>query len=460
MATSPLFGWEEPDDTDLVKDGAAAMRTLGNAIDTSMGDLLGGTSGQILSKASATDMDFAWITNDIGDITSVGVTSPITGGGTSGAVTIAIQDATTAQKGAVQLSDSTSTTSSILASTPTAVKSAYDLANTANTAVTTNNFFAGKNKIINGDFAINQRNFTSVTTTATFGFDRWYLNLSGGTGTYSAQTFTVGSAPVAGYESKNFARLAVTTGNDYCRLDQKIENVRTFAGQTVTVSFWAKGTNPATLGSLNVTLVQDFGTGGSPSSQVIQNFGSFTLTGSWARYSVTGTVPSISGKTIGTAGNDSIAFSFGQGSNISTDSWTLDIWGVQVEAGSVATAFQTATGTIQGELAACQRYYVQFGGNIAFENIGNGSASSTTKAIISLPLPVRQRSTNQTLTAASLTLNDGITTTAVSSIVFNSQGLDCVRLEATVASGLTQYRPYFLYANNTTAMFIGVSAEL
>jgi hypothetical protein len=64
MATSPLFGWEEPDDTDLVKDGAAAIRTLGNAIDTSMGDLLGGTSGQVLSKASNTNMDFTWVTSD------------------------------------------------------------------------------------------------------------------------------------------------------------------------------------------------------------------------------------------------------------------------------------------------------------------------------------------------------------------------------------------------------------
>lgn len=64
MATTTNFGWETPDDTDLVKDGAAAMRTLGNSIDTSFIDLKGGTTGQVLSKASGTDLDFSWIEQD------------------------------------------------------------------------------------------------------------------------------------------------------------------------------------------------------------------------------------------------------------------------------------------------------------------------------------------------------------------------------------------------------------
>jgi len=63
MANTTNFGWETPDDTDLVKDGAAAMRTLGSAIDTSMGDLKGGTTGQFLAKNSNTDMDFVWSTS-------------------------------------------------------------------------------------------------------------------------------------------------------------------------------------------------------------------------------------------------------------------------------------------------------------------------------------------------------------------------------------------------------------
>jgi hypothetical protein len=64
MATTTNFGWETPDDTDLVKDGALAIRTLGSAIDTSLVDLKGGTTGQVLSKNSNTDMDFTWVTSD------------------------------------------------------------------------------------------------------------------------------------------------------------------------------------------------------------------------------------------------------------------------------------------------------------------------------------------------------------------------------------------------------------
>ena len=71
MPTTTNFGWTTPADTDLVKDGAAAIRTLGNGIDTSLLDLKGGTTGQILSKASNTDLDYTWINNDQGDLTGL-----------------------------------------------------------------------------------------------------------------------------------------------------------------------------------------------------------------------------------------------------------------------------------------------------------------------------------------------------------------------------------------------------
>ena len=85
--TTP-FGWQMPIPNDLVTDLPADFEVFGQAVATSMADLLGGTSGQVLAKNSNTDMDFVWIANDQGDITAVTAGTGISGGGTSGAVTV------------------------------------------------------------------------------------------------------------------------------------------------------------------------------------------------------------------------------------------------------------------------------------------------------------------------------------------------------------------------------------
>jgi hypothetical protein len=257
-------------------------------------------------------------------------------------------------------------------------------------------YAAGKNKIINGDFFVNQRAFTSTTTTGTFGFDRWYLQTSTGTATYSAQTFTLGAAPVAGYEGTNFARLVTsgqTASSGFAGLLNKVEGVRTYAGETVTFSFWAKAASGTP--KVQPTLEQDFGISGSAGVQLAGT--AVTISTSWARYSATMAVPSISGKTIGVNNTlivqlyTSLGTNYPTYGNIGVQDATIDIWGVQLEAGSTATPFQTATGTIQGELAACQRYYLRPQNTSAYGAYGVGSARSATIANILVTFPVSMR---------------------------------------------------------------------
>jgi len=217
------------------------------------------------------------------------------------------------------------------------------------------------NAIINGDFEINQRGFTSITASQAYTFDRWITEVStvAGTATYSAQTFTPGTAPVAGYEAKNYARVVTSgfSGNGYALYGQKVEDVRSFAGQTVTMSFWAKAASGTP--QVAVYFNQNFGTGGS--TAVTTKPPVITLSTSWTRYSVTTAIPGVSGKTIGT-GSFLFAYLLVSDNNvlssgIGVQNNTFDFWGVQLEKGTVATSFKTATGTKQGELAACQRYY-------------------------------------------------------------------------------------------------------
>ena len=270
---------------------------------------------------------------------------------------------------------------------------------------------AGKNKIINGDFRINQRSFTSNTTSGSFNFDRWQQANSGGSFTLTPQTFTPGAAPVAGYEGSTFLRGITATqsaAGDFALFEEKIEDVRTLAGSTATVSFWAKANSGTP--KIGVELSQNFGSGGSPSATVNTALGAVTISTSWARYSVSVAVPSLSGKTIGTTANTSFVeanlwVSAGatlatRASSIGIQNNTFDIWGVQVEYGSYATPFQTATGTIQGELAACQRYLPAIGA-INFSNGAFANSTSRTFAQWKFPVTARVAPTGITTPAAS-----------------------------------------------------------
>jgi len=221
-------------------------------------------------------------------------------------------------------------------------------------------FVAGKNKIINGDFAISQRGTTFTIAASGYAMDRLFYGVLGGvpTGTITQQTFTPGTAPVAGYEGTGFARINQTAdnGSTQINLRQRIEDVRTFAGQTATFSFWAKADAACNLTSVSAT--QNFGTGGSSNVSTTVTLNSVALTTAWTRYTGTVAIPSISGSTIGTSSFFEIRVNLPTSGGLSRNG-TYDFWGWQIEAGSIATPFQTATGTLQGELAACQRYYYE-----------------------------------------------------------------------------------------------------
>ena len=318
----------------------------------------------------------------------------------------------------------------------------------------TNNFAAGKNAIINGDFGVWQRG-TTITNPGNGGYtaDRFFNGQDGtGTVTCTQQTFTAGTAPVAGYEGTYFQRTSLTTlgTTTYFQPTQRIENVRTFAGQAITVSFWAKADSART--SL-VVLYQNFGSGGSATT--VQT-AAVTYSTAWTRYSFNFTVGSVSGKTIGTGSSVEI----GARTTAAVGS-ILDIWGFQVEAGSVATAFQTATGTIQGELAACQRYYWRTTlSSFAYAPVAVGMAVSGTQAKVVIPFPVQMRAVALS-DYASLSITDLVNyTIATTAVAIDSNNLTNATLLATVASGLSQYRVAYLCTGSANTGYIGFNGEL
>ena len=501
------FGWVMPTNASLVTNLPADFNTFGQAVDTSMSQLKGGTTGQILSKTSSTDMAFTWITNDVGDITAVSVTSPLTGGGTSGAVTVGIQDASTAQKGSVQLSDSTSTTSSVLAATPTAVKSAYDLAaaaipkstvtakgsivaatgsstpanlavgNNGETLVADSSATTGlryvatpsaSNPVINAAMQVAQRG-TSINVGAsvpTFCLDRWMLSPSTNTFTVAQQaTSDTTNLPSIQFCSR-VQRTAGQTGTNIAYYAQSFEtiNSRPFAGKTVTMSFYARaGADYSAASSvLGAFLVSGTGT---DQNVLISYTGSatvatsnVTLTTTWKRFTITGSVGA-------TATELATYFGFTPVGTAGANDY-YEVTGVQVDIGNVALPFRTYAATFQGELAACQRYYFRAGANSggttsAFSTYGQGFTSSTTEAYAQVYFPQTMRVNPTDIGYGNVAFADSAGNfNNLVSIAFNQINTNSVNLYCYGFTGLTANRPGRLANNNNTAGYFYASSEL
>jgi hypothetical protein len=246
-----------------------------------------------------------------------------------------------------------------------------------------------RNYIINGNFDVWQRgvNFSASGYTA----DRWDGQMAGSSMVVSKQDFILGQGIVPN-EPVSFLRCAVTSirgANNGCTIQQNIENVRSLAGKTVTLSFWGKADSNR---NIAIEFYQAFGTGGSPSTNITGiGITKFALTTSWAKYTTTVTIPSIAGKTLGSNNNSLLAvlfwFDAGSGNNsrsgnLGQQSGTFDIAQVQLEEGSVATNFEERP--LGLELSLCQRYYCNI--------VCGGIAIATTGVLMNTKFPITMRS--------------------------------------------------------------------
>lgn len=320
------------------------------------------------------------------------------------------------------------------------------------------------NYIINSDFSVWQRlpyGTTSFNANASYMFtaDRWVIlsDNTGGNVTVSKQNFTPGELVVPGAEGASYIRNSAVspTGANYNVFQYKIEDVRTLAGQTATLSFYAKADKAVTILS---QFFQGFGTGGS--AEIYTGTSpSHDLTTTWQRYTATFTFPSITGKTIGVGSSLRLEFKLPQ-----NQSQVVDIWGVQVEAGSVATPYRRNQSTQYAELAACQRYYYRIGTGGGLSTLffhGWGYSSTAIQGSIQFPVTMRANP-SATLEWSSLTAQDvstggmfGFTT-----VTTNGTTPHNAWILITGASGLTAYRQYSVMANSNNMAYLAFNAEL
>ena len=222
-----------------------------------------------------------------------------------------------------------------------------------------------RNKVINGDFRFAQR-ATSQTSSGYGSDDRWFNSNGGSTKVHSIQPFTLGQTAVPG-EPKNYSRTVVTSiagASNYVAKVQKVEGVRTFAGQDAVLGIWAKADAAR---NIAVEFIQAFGTGGSPSADVTSiGVTTLALTTSWQYFQVPVTFPSIAGKVLGSNNNDYvfIHFWFDAGSDFNTrtnnlgqQSGTFEVAEIQMHPGSVLVHADYERRPDPIELMLCQRYY-------------------------------------------------------------------------------------------------------
>ena len=433
-----------PTATDLVTDLPADFETFGQAVATSMADLLGGTSGQVLSKASNTDMDFTWVTTDDAN---------------------AIQNSIVDAKGDLVAASANDTPARLAvgANGETLVADS-----STSTGLRYNPQNALANPVINGGMDCWQRG-TSFSAAAGAGYtytaDRWCFT----SGANQALTITrqatgdTTNLPNIQYALR-FQRNSGQTGTATIYHFSSFESVNSipFAGKTVTMSFYAKAGANYSQSSNGLGCGVNTGTGtdqpyfsmtgsASPLSTTV------TLTTTWQRFVVTGTIGA-------TATQLAPWFTFTPTGTAGANDW-YEITGVQIDLGtytaSTAPTFRRSQGTIQGELAACQRYYWrQTGKSGNYSIVGNGFGNTSgTQMILQIKNPVELRVEASSIDSSGLLgFNGNSLTAALTSITLDYANQTYSNFKGTVTCDAKA--PYALILDIGTTKYIGFSAEL
>ena len=306
---------------------------------------------------------------------------------------------------------------------------------------------AGKNCIINGGMDIFQR--STFATYNAYSLDRWYI------GSSNNVTVTQSTAKLTPNSQYMMLMTASTTQQIYAYQVIETKNAIYYAGKTVTLSAYAAGLTTTTnlIMVLQYSTSVDVGMGGSWTDiTVASGSANLTLSSTVTRWSAQYAVPSTAKSLRVLFVNNAANITVGQG---------IYLGDVQLELGSYATSFSRAGGTIQGELAACQRYFYAMTSNSTggYSSVGVGAYYSTTNCYVTTWMPVEMRTQPTYSGTGSYVVLDAGTTRAVSAITLDQSTNRRVVIYATTGA-TTAGRAAWLTSDNNTTAVLSFSSEL
>lgn len=322
---------------------------------------------------------------------------------------------------------------------------------------------AGKNCLINGGMDIWQRGTSAAGSYPTYLADRWMNYRAVAGSTFSRQvTGDTTNLPSIQYCQRLQRNSGNTATNDIL-ISQSLESVNSIplAGKTVIMSFYARsGSNLSSSGSTMFAGIfsgtgtdQNYIAGYTGNATVINQ--SKTLTTTWQRFTVTGTVGA-------TATEIGVQLGFTPTGTASTNDY-IEITGVQLELGSTATTFSRTGGTIQGELAACQRYYWRNTANGVYtplSGVGVFASSTSFRPTISYPVTMRTTPSVAVSAANQILASTGSSNFTASAVIISDTANTSNANLAITVSGATTGQAGILYSNNNASAYIEFSSEL